>query len=392
VGISSDLRRAMILDVVIEISLSDESSADESSKEGPSLISQTIDLRSDLADGYSEFYYIKFSPSAEFLVIVRESRERQRKESQTYGVRWLMQVFRHDNSSQPQVLNYRSYASMTCWAVPEISILSPCRGVAFHPTEPRLAFPQVCDGLPQTYIWNMDAPITQLGDIAPYNNPFPVHDPPIVDPSFSDEGRYLYGTDAPLEFGPFGNSVCNGSVPLITEVPMSVPVKMLDNTTPSRIQTNPYQTEEVAVRGAFELSKRPKPPVQKANSLVFDQDEGGVVFVSHLQQLEQNGTVIVRTFGTDGRLQFDTLSRLPKELKDCVDVSLSTHSLTEGRVRILLNKALQTHYAPSDVGDNGLPAIIERDKESIPSFVSTVPMPVGALRSVTDGDKMDKCD
>lgn len=165
---------------------------------------------------------------------------------------------------------------------------------------------------------------------------------------------------------------------------------MLDSTTPSRIKSNPCQTEELAVRRAFELSKQPKSPVQKANSLIFDQKEGGIIHVSHLQHLEQDGAVVVRTFGTDGRLQFATISRPPKKLNHCVDVSLSTSSIAEGQVRILLNKGLQPHYTSRDVGNASLPVIMERSKGSIPSVVTTVPVPVSTLEPRSDGGGLQR--
>jgi hypothetical protein len=213
-------------------------------------------------------------------------------------------------------------------------------------------------------------------------NTFPIHDPPVVDPYFSDDGCYLYGTDAPLEFGTFQSDIQSYRTPLIVKVPDQVPrsAPMLDSTVPSILQTNPYQSSALSRSAAFELSKRSKPPVQRANSLVFDQDERGVVHVSHLHQLEKEGAVILHTFGTNGKFQSDTLSRLPEEVTKCVDVSLlhSSPGVTSNQVRVVLNKAPQERYTVNDVSNNILPAVIDRERESIPTFVSTVHLSVEA--------------
>jgi hypothetical protein len=267
--------------------------------------------------------------------------------------------------------------------VPEISILSVCRGLAFHPKLPCLAFPQTRDGIPRTYIWNFNSPISGGDCAGEFSNPYPLHEPPIADLSFSDDGVYLYGTNAPLEFGfdTRHEEVPLHTKPLIAKLPDQVPVAgvMGDDTVASKIQTNPFQSSEVTRRALFDLAMRPKPPVLRANILVFDKNDGGVVHVSRMHQLEKEAAVVVQTVGTNGRFKSETLTRLPKEVLQCVDVSLVSpfDDLGKSQVRIMLNKAPERFYTAKDIGKNDLPAMIVRDKDSIPTFISTVPMPLG---------------
>jgi hypothetical protein len=427
VAISHDLRRAVILDVAIKINIPDSSNDVAYMTDKSTFKSQILDfriqndnkesqdekkkswlpdvgallrgkerrnevrneLRNEPGNDLDDFYDIKFSPSGEHLVVIRESNHKQRKGDRLYGVQFSMQTFRDVKYQTTRGPKYKPLASLLCWAVPEISLLSHCRGVVFHPKLPRLAFSQVCDGLPQTYIWDLDAPVTPTKRPESHSNPFPVHDPPIVDPHFSDDGCYLYGTDAPIEYG-FEKDIASYSTPLIVRVPDYVPVvaSLLDGTVASRIQTNPFQNASLAKRAAFELSKRPKPPVQRANSLIFNQDGEGVVHVSHLHQLEKEGAVVLHSFGTNGKFQSDTLSRLPDMITKCADVSVLHSSLeaASNQVRVVLNKAPQRQYTAEDVANDILPAVIERTKESIPSFITTVHMPLGLSEGASHDD------
>lgn len=403
VTISNDLCRAIILDAVVEISFP-RSSLNLMSPESTTLRSQILDVttrsnftpfRTDINfeyQTYERLFHIKFSPSGKYLVLIRESIRKAWKEDMVYGQLWWMQVFRDENFESSSGPNYVCIGLSTFFSVPEITLLGPCRGVAFHPTLPRLAFPQVCDGMPQTYIWDFEETATRATAPNFRSNPFPVHEPPVIDSYFTDDGVYLCGTLTPFEFG-FSSAILQElCVPVIARIPDYVPVaaSILDSKVPSKIQTNPLQIKGISLQAAFDLAKRPKPHVQRANSLVFERGARGVVHVSQLQQLEKQGTVMLRTFGADGKFHADTFTRLPDAVRKCVDVSL-VHSTTGGIgwkktkasddvVYVVLNKSHQKEYTPSDIENKVLPAVIERKKESIPSFINTVPMLPGQSR------------
>ena len=405
VAISDDLCRAVILDTVIEIEAPHTLDADSGKTNEAELHSQVLNLagrkpmtpfRSDLNLEnlpFEVFCHLKFSPSGEYLVAIRESVGKAWKGPDYYGAIWFMQVFHDQNHAAGGGPHYTCMASTAFFAVPEITILSPCRGVVFHPKQPRLAFPQICDGLPQTYIWDLSVPVTVAVSEGKCSNPFPVHEPPIVDPSFSDDGMYVYGMDSPLEFGSrvvSARSIRRHCTPLICEVPeyVTATASTVSSNAVSRIQTNPLQSPAVAQRIALELSKKPKPAVQKANSLMFDQDEGGIVHISNLQQLEKEGAVVLNTFGANGKFQSNTISRLPKAITHCVDVSLihSVPGAESDEVKVVLNKAPQKQYRPKDTSDCILPAIIKRQKKSVPTYISTMPLSLGRSLHENEGD------
>lgn len=414
VAISNDVRRAVILDSVVHICLRQAEPTSASVTSGVLLRSQMLDVttmdnfmpfRADVKvddEEYDGLFHLKFSLSAKYLVLIRESARKAVKNDFSYGLLWWMQVFVDKNFETSSHPDYVSLRASTFFAVAEISILSPCRGVAFHPTLPRLAFPQVVDGLPQTYVWDFEDPVTTGAGPESCSNPFPIHDPPIVDPYFVDEGIYLCGTDAPLQFGVSVEISQDFCTPIIVQVPDLVRVapSILNPSLPSKIQKNPLQTKSKSHAAVLDLACRPKEALQRANSLVFERGIGGVVHISQLQSLEEQGAVVLRALGQDQTPRAFTLTRLPHEVKHCVDVSL-LHGFAGERdadlvsdsarapsklVHLVLNKAHQKEYTARDVGDTILPALIERDMESIPNVINTIPV----LR-IAHSDGLEDC-
>lgn len=443
--ISDDLRRIITLDVAVAILPVEGQGRANHSGEGRLRYQRldlrrrepTVHIRRDKAQlrAFEDFYHVKFSRSNEFFVLVRGSDQVASKDGAYYGVMWLLEVFRDENFGRDPAEDpkYCSLAATTFFAVPEIALLSPVRGITFHPSLPCLAFPQVLDGRPQTYVWHFRAPVVldDSGGTLPLN-PVPVHEPPIVDVVYSDDGRYLYGTQAPFDFGSGAVSEENMkslSKPIIARAPdyttrplllpssPSLPVRlrrllavgsrkgkepMPDHAHHDRSTALTAADEDRGQGGgsglaafrsaAAELASGPRPPVQRMNVLAFAGDGAGVAHISRLQQLERAGAVVLTTLGTDGRLRSETLSRLPSEVTRCVDVSIVTdEGEGEGEggddggdrgggsksdtVRIVLDKARRRGlYTLRDVDDVALPAVIQRSRASIPTFVAKVPL------------------
>jgi hypothetical protein len=164
---------------------------------------------------------------------------------------------------------------------------------------------------------------------------------------------------------------------------------VLDTLRLNMIPSNRFQSKSLSLRIASELAKKPKPRVQRTNCLVFEQGSGSVVHISQLQKLEEQGAVLLRTFSTNGKFQAETLTRLPDAVRKCVDVSV-IHPVSEGsdmkltastdRAYVVLNKQHQKVYTAEDINDNILPAVIEREKRSIPTFVNSVRLHQGMAR------------
>lgn len=445
--ISDDLRRIITLDWSVAI-LPVEVQGSVNQARGEGLHYQQLDLqqrqptvhiRLDKAQisGYEDFYHLKFSQSNEFFVLIRESRTKATKDRKSYGVMWLLEIFYDENfggHGKAVSPKYTSLVATTFFAVPEIALLSPVRGIAFHPWLPCLAFPQVMDGYPQTYIWQFRAPVVLDGTNG--LNPLPIHDPPIVDVVFSDDGKYLYGTESPFEFGSgvvSEENMKSFSKPIIVRAPDHISPLILQSSSSSvgrfeKLQDHlpsafarmmkferdkekgkrpmattadlPDDQTDITTANAgeggssltafksaaLELASAPRPVVQRMNALAFAADGEGVAHISQLQQLERAGAIVLSTLGTDGMLRSETLSRLPSEVTRCVDVSLvmggegdggdgSTSSGESDTIQVVLDKARRTGpYTLSDVDDVALPAVIQRSRASIPTFVATVPL------------------
>lgn len=445
--ISDDLRRLITLDWSVAI-LPVEGQGSVDHAKGGRLHYQhlelqqrqpTVHIRLDKAQlqGYEDFYYLKFSPTNEFFVLIRESRTKATKDRKSYGVMWALEIFHDENfgdHGKAVSPKYTPLVATTFFAVPEIALLSPVRGIAFHPWLPCLAFPQVMDGYPQTYIWQFRAPVVLDGTTG--LNPLPIHDPPIVDVVYSDDGKYLYGTESPFEFGSgvvSEENMKSFSKPIIVRAPDQMAPLMLQSSskavgrfeslqdhlpsafarmmgierdkekgkgrTATTADLAADQTEITTANvseggssltafksAALELGSAPRPAVQRMNALAFAANGEGVAHISQLQQLEREGAVVLSTLGTDGMLRSETLSRLPSEVTRCVDVSLVMGGQGDGgdgsagnddndTIQVVLDKARRTGpYTLSDVDDVALPAVIRRSRASIPTFVATVPL------------------
>lgn len=400
-AISHDVRRAVVLDTVLQV-LVDETASESGAAKAQvqydvlcmsqaSYTSVFQPFRDDIDINQTKFndlFTLKFSPSGKYLVVIRESTKTAAKGSNSYGELWLMHIFRDMNFESSGRQSYQSIASTLFFAVPEIAILGPLRGVAFHPTLPRIAFSQVFEGLPQTYLWDFEEPVSNPRERVPgvRLNPLALHDPPIFDPYFSDEGDYICGTDTPLEYGFKEQAEHQLCIPIATPVPELLLLPR-SSSRPSDTWLSALKRGFLSLSTATELAERPKPNVLHANTLIFEKGAGSVVHVSQLQQLEKEGAVMMRTFGSDGHFKVETLSRLPKSIKNCVNVSI-VHStpadaqiqLDPSKVYVVMNKSHRKYYTRDDLDDKTLPAVLEREKESIPTFLSTVNMVEGVAK------------
>ena len=396
-AIGEDLRRVLCLDRLICISVPETTTglvAEQPSATwtlqrlgnigGPSE-ALYVALRTDLSfhNEFRHHFHAKFSTSGEYVCVIRESKQVACKEDKSYGMTWSLAIYRDHSFDNPAATqsSYSCVVNTIFFSFAEITVLSPTRGVVFHPTHPRLAFPQVVDGLPQTYIWDFENPVVTLdsADATDEMNPFPVHDPPLIDPCFADDGVYLYGTDAPIEYGSTSSKQRVFCSPFVVKVPPPPKPQpsAVDPSQLSRVQSGPLQDVSQLRAAVTDLARQAKPVVQHANTLVFDEDRAGVVHISHLRHLERQDAIVLRSFGSDGTLETKTLHRLPVAVRESLNVALVDPGGGAGVggdrdvVKIVLNKAQKRLYSIEDVDEQVLPAVIERDKESVPDFWDT---------------------
>ncbi|KAL2822752.1 hypothetical protein BDW59DRAFT_149096 [Aspergillus cavernicola] len=258
--------------------------------------------------------------------------------------------------------------------------------VAFHVFTPFGQYPPVHA---RTCLWNFESSLTSSTH---GQSNFPglryAYDGVIEHMEFSPDGQFIYGND--LESGlPIIVKVEEDNVsPRHQLTPRRVPghhrKQQEQQILPSSSQEKAYQDQRITSASEnlpqlFTQANAP-PATQQLGSFRFDQGEDGNSQVSQLSQLEGKGSIILRTMGADGTLREQILSRLPERLKS-ISVPTIIHptptSLSDSSrnrpdcVKILLNKAQQTHYSLGDMGEVSLPAVVERAWETIPT-VTTV--------------------
>ncbi|XXH00175.1 hypothetical protein Hte_006517 [Hypoxylon texense] len=401
-GISDDLRVIIILNTIISVR-TDEPGNNSNSGQGTQVTfdHQVLNIHSyvDIVDpthrSFRKLYHLKFDQSNKYLVIMHEplleaidnpflpSGGKYR-----YRIPWILQIFCDENHSPEQttVPLYTHFKTLRFSAVPEIAVIAPLRGLAFHPSEPVLAFTQVLNGVSGTYIWDFEEAV---------DNAFRVHDMPMMDPVFSADGHFLHGTKASSEF--YIGSISDLEIdcissqrlnmtrqPLITKLPADIGLERSSSCKGKEIQRLQKNTQQIQGfenfrSAALELAAQPQPPVQRANTLSFSKDADGVAQISRLWELRKDSAVVLTTLGLDGKLQNETLSRLPDETQQYYDISI-VHGLnpTDGMkdtMHIVLNRSSRRFYLYSDL-NQAPPAIVERERDSIPSYVTTVNLEV----------------
>ncbi len=391
-AISDDLRRVLLLDTVVCVHSGTNSSPDLYTH---SLCSLNLGLadngrhtpfRTDLGfpRHYEPFFTATFNPQGKYIALVHESWSRAVKQGHECGDLWCLRIFRDETFGTSPTASFICTTITQFFAVPEVGMLSPHRGIVFHPTLPRIAFPQTVDGLAQTYIWDFENPVKLYSLASSGRNPFPVHDPPLIDPHYSDDGNYISGTDAPIEFGRKMESRVFCS-PFVIKVPdshlLTNPTEEDNDSIVPRIQSNPLQNPESIREAIHELSRRPKPIVQHSNMFSINKDCEGVVHISQLHQLQKQGAIVLRTLDSEGKASAETLHRLPDYVARNSTASLVDDTGTDNGdksgnkpsnfIKLVLNRPRKRFYDCKDLGQISLPAIIEREKQSIPSFWKT---------------------
>ena len=110
---------------------------------------------------------------------------------------------------------------------------------------------------------------------------------------------------------------------------------------------------------------------QRTNGLVLARDAEGVSSISVLRKMESEGAIVLHSLREDGMSRCETLTRLPESIKSTSDIVLLNpfQGGDSGMVRLVLNKSPQARYSIADISGNGLPAILERSRSSIPAVI-----------------------
>jgi hypothetical protein len=110
---------------------------------------------------------------------------------------------------------------------------------------------------------------------------------------------------------------------------------------------------------------------QGTNNPTITQNIDGMSTISVLQQMEAEGAVVLRSLCENGTTKVETLTRLPECLRSTSSPTILNPAPGKDSktVRLVLNKAPQNEYILADIEGNGLPAILERLKTTIPAVI-----------------------
>ncbi|KAL4879912.1 hypothetical protein BJY04DRAFT_219717 [Aspergillus karnatakaensis] len=323
-------------------------------------------LRHDLE--YSEKEYrrtpdIKLSPNAQYLVMVHYSRSEFIKDGECCPTRWLLQIFQH--TAQPSVgLNFVLVASTEFFSDPDITLLGSLRGIEFHPRRLILFFPQVYEGSSRTYRWDFKFPLWPAGEVNVFSNPWPLCEPSLIDLQFSTDGQYLSGYIVEGEFDTVSADP-SASSSKQSDSPARLPSD-LDGTRPILAKTT--ATPRPAMDLASMIASDERPVVQGQNAVTVTRLSQDQLEISRLITSEADSSATLHTLNTTGQWKSQTLTRFPNEMRDRVSIDLIRQppGEAEGNMRLVFNKQLRDSYSWKDVGDDTLPAVLDRAWSTVP--------------------------
>jgi hypothetical protein len=109
------------------------------------------------------------------------------------------------------------------------------------------------------------------------------------------------------------------------------------------------------------------------NAIVFGRSKGSAQ-ISVLKQYHKEGAVVLQSLKEDGTTQTEHITRLPKSstLETSYATLLEPFDNSES-IRLILNKRAQDSYSCEERPDFSLPALLTRQKESIPSWIGKRP-------------------
>ncbi|KAI0447554.1 hypothetical protein F4803DRAFT_498569 [Xylaria telfairii] len=340
VAFSYDLRQITVLNYLIRIHSSSTDVMREDFSVQSLEINQTGTRGRDGTElGPFPWYSIIFSPSARYIAVLG-GRSKPGPQSNAYGERQAIVL--EDRSETWETPAFHVLETIHL----RISPLIQTRFWAFHPSQPALAIA----GLGETNLWFFKQPVRWV------NMPVGA---PLDNLSFSKCGNYLHGIvcGRSREF----RVIC---IRDYFEEPKGIT---------SRGQNNDTQVAAVHQSEQLSLARRTKAEIiLTPESIIFD-NVAGRPQISMLQQLNDEGAVILQKSRDDGTIQSQCLTRLPKfsSLEKSYATLVSKLSTSESDpIQLVINKAMEDTYSSESKPDMSLPLLITRNAESIPRWTS----------------------
>jgi len=121
------------------------------------------------------------------------------------------------------------------------------------------------------------------------------------------------------------------------------------------------------------LAAEKAPAAQKSKVIVFTHTKHGTIEMSVLQHVQDSDSLVLHVLSDDGTMRVQTLSRLQEHLRS-IDVALLGQDDDDewATLRLLLNQKQRARYSFGGNQDTGLPAVLERTRKSIPTFIGDV--------------------
>jgi hypothetical protein len=214
-----------------------------------------------------------------------------------------------------------------------------------------------------------------------------IHEPPLARIAFTDDGIYLYGLKPNTHRYPEsqGDPSEYQSIDILVKLSMSRPL-LIDQSAPNTSTVNPTHANldraGAARHSEASLSLRSTPASHLTGNVGIGRDHNGVGYMSILRGASSEGALVRQTVREDGTAVSETLTRLPEGIKANSNATILASTTTGSTevIRILLNKSHQdfTLGNDSNAADTlPLPAILERTRSTIPTFIPQLPMTIG---------------
>jgi hypothetical protein len=205
--------------------------------------------------------------------------------------------------------------------------------------------------------------------------PFEISSEPMLNIRFSNDGSQLYGNSA---------NYFRSEDPIAPHRMIRIMIPRNHYRLPSVYQDRRSNTGEMRLSRNYarhsigtidSLSHGPVPMTQESNSLIFGRDQQGMINISELQQVVDEGALVLHTMREDGVMTSETLTRLPKWAASNYQAALLKPFDDDGtgKVSIVLNRAARPFqsYCSDEVSDPLLPTVLERNKSTITTFEGT---------------------
>jgi hypothetical protein len=184
--------------------------------------------------------------------------------------------------------------------------------------------------------------------------------------NFSDCGNFIHGVR--LGYPRKGEPVF---LHLEAEV-SSIPLEFSSNSS-----NNSNLTSSISIEIASQLLRTANRPTTIGGSTTqlsaipkFTHFQGQLQ-VSALVQDNIKGSIKVQTMRADGKIIEDTITQLPQSSTLEKSYSTIVPSESDKTLRLVLNMAMQDTYSMDKNHDFQLPAVLDRQKESIPTAIYT---------------------